>query len=136
MHILIIGGLGYTGSVLTNYLINDGNKVSIIDTGWFGDHIKKNSNLKKIKIDIRNISKLNFRGIDKVVHLANIPNDPSVDLNPSLSWEVNALSTKLIMEKCIQSKVKHFIYASSGSVYGVKKKKSYRKVKFVTHKYI
>ena len=41
MHILIIGGLGYTGSVLTNYLINDGNKVSIIDTGWFGDHIKK-----------------------------------------------------------------------------------------------
>ena len=133
---------------MTNYLINDGNKVSIIDTGWFGDHIKKNSNLKKIKIDIRNISKLNFRGIDKVVHLANIPNDPSVDLNPSLSWEVNALSTKLIMEKCIQSKVKHFIYASSGSVYGVKKEKKvteklslspisiYNKTKMVSEKVI
>lgn len=148
MHILIIGGLGYTGSVLTNHLLNDGNKISIIDSGWFGDHIKKNSNLKKIKIDIRNISKLNFRGIDKVVHLANIPNDPSVDLNPSLSWEVNALSTKLIVEKCIQSKVKHFIYASSGSVYGVKKEKKvteklslspisiYNKTKMVSEKVI
>lgn len=148
MHILIIGGLGYTGSVLTDHLLKDGNKVSIVDTGWFGDYIKKKPNLKKIKIDIRNISKLNFKGIDKVVHLANIPNDPSVDLNPSLSWEVNALSTKLIIEKCIQSKVKHFIYASSGSVYGVKKEKKvteklslspisiYNKTKMVSEKVI
>ena len=55
--------------------------------------------------------------------MANIANDPSVDLKPGLSWEVNALATKIIIEKCIKDKVKHFIFASSGSVYGLKKEK-------------
>ncbi len=123
MHIAVIGGLGYTGTHLTNQLLFSGYKVTVVDTAWFGDYLNKNKNLKKIKLDIRNIKKLSLKGIDKVIHLANIANDPSVDLNPNLSWEVNVLSTKFIIEKCIKDKVQHFIYASSGSVYGLKKEK-------------
>ena len=54
---------------------------------------KKHKNLKIIKDDIRNIKKF-LKGIDKFIHLANIANDPSVDLAPSLSWEVNVLAIK------------------------------------------
>lgn len=123
MKIAILGGLGYTGTVLTEQLLLEGHEVTVIDKGWFGDKIKNQKLLKKIKIDVRDINKISLKGIKKVIHLANIANDPSVDLNQSLSWEVNALATKLIVEKCIKDKVKHFIFASSGSVYGLKKEK-------------
>ena len=77
MHVLILGGLGYTGSVLTQSLLSDNHKVTVIDNKWFGDHLKiKNKNLKKYKIDIRDYDKITFQGVDKVIHLANIANDP------------------------------------------------------------
>ena len=80
--------------------------------------------MKIYKLDIRNLknSKL-FKNIDTIIHLANIANDPGVDLKPSLSWEVNVLATKKIIEFAIDAKVKNFIFASSGSVYGIKKEK-------------
>lgn len=124
MKIFITGGSGYTGTILVNKLLENNHKVISFDTQWFGHHLKKHKNLKIIKDDIRNIKKYSLKGIDKFVHLANIANDPSVDLTPNLSWEVNVLATKEIMELCIKHKVKHFIYASSGSVYGVKKEKN------------
>ena len=78
---------------------------------------------KNHKKDIRDITESIFEKIDAVVHLANIANDPSVELNPNLSWDVNVLATKKIVEFSIRKKVKQFIFASSGSVYGVKKEK-------------
>jgi nucleoside-diphosphate-sugar epimerase len=123
MKILITGGCGYTGTVLSNDLLNSGHEVIVVDSQWFGNFLSKNKKLKNYKIDIRNIEKLSFSGIDTIVHLANIANDPSVELNPNLSWEVNVLATKKIIEKAIKEKVKHFIFASSGSVYGLKKEK-------------
>ena len=68
-----------------------------------------------------------------IVHLANIANDPSVELNQNLSWEVNVLSIKKIVEYSIKHKLKKFIFASSGSVYGIKKEKSYRKIRSSTN---
>ena len=121
--ILITGGCGYTGSVLTEDLIKQGFRVTIIDTQWFGKNLKKNKNLKIIKGDIRYCNPKIFKNIDVVVHLANIANDPSVELNPQLSWEVNVLATKRILEHSVRNKVKKFIFASSGSVYGIKKEK-------------
>ena len=61
-----------------------------------------------------------MKGIDTVMHLANIANDPTGDLNARLTWEVNALSSKFLIEKAIENNVKQFIFASSGSVYGIK----------------
>jgi nucleoside-diphosphate-sugar epimerase len=124
MHILITGGCGYTGTLLTNDLIDLGHKVTVVDTQWFGNYLKNKKNLKIIKKDIRGINKVSFKGVDTIVHLANIANDPSVELNPNLSWEVNVLATQKLVEKAITNKVKHFIFASSGSVYGIKKEKN------------
>ena len=123
MKIIVTGGCGYTGTVLTEKLISQGHRVIVVDTQWFGNHLKTNKNLKIIKKDIRDISESVFEKIDAVVHLANIANDPSVELNPNLSWDVNVLATKKIVEFSIKKKVKQFIFASSGSVYGVKKEK-------------
>ena len=120
MNILITGGCGYVGTVLTETLLNDGHKISVIDTQWFGNHLKEHPNLINIKGDIRNIESINLEKIDTILHLANIANDPAVELNPTLSWEVNVLAAQQLADKAIRNGVKHFVYASSGSVYGVK----------------
>ena len=123
MKILILGGCGYIGTRLTNDLLKKNIKVVVYDTQWFGNFLKPNKNLKVIKGDVRSIDNKIFKGITSVVHLANIANDPSVDLSPVLSWEVNVLSLLDILNKFKKNNVKHFIYSSSGSVYGIKKEK-------------
>ena len=120
MNILITGGCGYVGTVLTETLLKDGHKITVIDTQWFGNHLKEHPNLINIKGDIRNIESINLEKIDTILHLANIANDPAVELNPTLSWEVNVLAAQQLADKAIRNGVKHFVYASSGSVYGVK----------------
>lgn len=124
MNILILGGGGYVGTPLVLKLIkNKKNKITVVDTFWFGNFLKKNKQLKVVKKDIRDIEEKYFRGIGCIIHLANIANDPAVDLNPNLSWEVNVVSSMKIMKFAIKHKVKKFIFASSGSVYGLKKEK-------------
>jgi len=124
MNILILGGGGYVGTPLTAKLLeNKKNKITVVDTFWFGNFLKKNKRLKIIKKDIREADIKWFRGIDCIIHLANIANDPAVDLNPNLSWDVNVITSIKIMKYAIKNKVKKFIFASSGSVYGVKKEK-------------
>ena len=61
-----------------------------------------------------------FEGVDTVFHLANVANDPCSDLNSKLNWEVNALASMQLVEMAIKKKVRQFVFASSGSVYGVK----------------
>ena len=123
MRILVTGGCGYTGTILVNDLLSENHKVIVIDTQWFGNYLKKNKNLKIIKEDVRNLKDYHFKKVDSVIHLANIANDPGVELNPSLSWEVNVLATKKLAELSIKNKVKQIIFASSGSVYGLKKER-------------
>jgi len=118
--ILVTGGTGYIGTILVEKLLEDGHLVTVVDTMWFGDYLKENKNLIKIKTDILDISNVPMDGIDTIFHLANIANDPTGDLNSRLTWEVNVLASKLLVEKAIRNGVKQFIYASSGSVYGVK----------------
>lgn len=117
--ILVTGGCGYVGSKLVKQLLNDYH-VDVIDTQWFGNYLEQHDNLKVFKNDIRNINDINFSDVESIIHLANIANDPGVELNQSMSWEVNVLSSQLLIEKAIEFGVKNFIYASSGSVYGIK----------------
>ena len=118
--LFVTGGCGYVGSLMIQKFLKR-HVVKNIDTQWFGNKLKKNDNLTNIKEDIRNLS---GEFIDKdtyaAIHLANIANDPSVELDQTLSWEVNVLAAKNLIEKSIKAGVKKFIYASSGSVYGVK----------------
>ena len=120
MNILITGGCGYVGSVLTPKLLDQGHHVTVYDIMWFGNFLKEHKNLNIIQGDIRNIDAVPMAGIDAIIHLANIANDPCGDLNAKLSWEVNVLATMALVERAIMHKAKQFVYASSGSVYGVK----------------
>lgn len=120
MKILITGGCGYKGSVLIPKLINDGHEIINIDTQWFGNYLEESPNLKNLNIDVRDTDSIPMHGIDTVIHLANIANDPAVELNPTLSWEVNVLAGQQLADKAIRNDVKQFIFASSGSVYGLK----------------
>ncbi|MDD5428817.1 MAG: SDR family oxidoreductase [Candidatus Omnitrophica bacterium] len=120
MRILLTGGCGYVGTVLTKALLAEGHNVTVVDIQWFGNYLGEHKNLKVIKEDVRNIENIPMEGIEAIIHLANIANDPCGELNSKLSWEVNVLATMRLVEKAIANGVKQFIYASSGSVYGVK----------------
>ena len=120
MKIFVTGGNGYKGSVLIPKLLSQGFKVTSFDSNWFGHYLDKNSNLNIIKGDIRDLNSISLKGFDAVIHLANIANDPAVDLNPCMSWEVNVLAGHQLIEKAKFFNIKQFIYASSGSVYGIK----------------
>lgn len=119
MKILVTGGCGYKGTVLVPKLLKAGHQVIVVDVMWFGNYLKEQENLTVIQADVRMPQDAWFENVDTVIHLASVANDPCCDLNPKLSWETSALSSMLLIEKSIQCKVKQFIYASSGSVYGV-----------------
>ncbi len=123
MNILVTGGCGYIGTELVRSLLAKEYNVTVVDTQWFGNKLKKNKNLKNIKLDIRNLKVNYFRKIDTIIHLANIANDPSVELNPNLSWQVNVEASKYLCDFAYKAGVKQVIFASSGSVYGIKKEK-------------
>ena len=120
MNILITGGCGYIGTLLTQQLLDDGHSLTVVDIQWFGNFLSKHPRLEILKIDVRETDLIPLDEVDVVIHLANIANDPSVELNPNLSWEVNVLASQQLADKCVRAGVKQFIYASSGSVYGIK----------------
>ena len=123
MNILLTGGCGFIGTVLTNRLLEDGHKVTVLDIQWFGNYLKPHPNLNILKLDVRDTEKIPTENTDAIIHLANIANDPAVELNPNLSWEVNVLATQQLADKAARAGVKHFLFASSGSVYGIKEEK-------------
>lgn len=122
--ILVTGGCGFVGSSLVNHLLESGHQITVVDTEWFGNYLKSHENLTCLKQDIRDVDTIPFEGIESIIHLANIANDPGVELNPTLSWEVNVLATQQLANKARLHGVKQFIYASSGSVYGVKEEEN------------
>jgi nucleoside-diphosphate-sugar epimerase len=118
--IVVTGGCGFVGHPLTTTLLELGHQVRVIDAMWFGNYLPDHENLEIIESDIRNLEESCFEGVDTVFHLANVANDPCSDLNSKLNWEVNALASMQLVEMAIQKEVKQFVFASSGSVYGVK----------------
>lgn len=127
MKVLVTGGSGYVGTRLINYLLEKYNNIQIInyDVSIFGDdHLPlSNKNFKYYKKDIRNkenfIDCLKQNSIDVVIHLACISNDPSFELDSSLSKSINFDCFEDLVISSKKNKVKKFIYASTSSVYGV-----------------
>jgi nucleoside-diphosphate-sugar epimerase len=120
MKILVTGGAGYIGSRLSESLADLGHKIVVVDTFWFGNSLSSRGDIEFIQGDIREFDREWLDGVETVIHLAAVANDPSADLDPQLSWEIGALGTRNIFEAMLGSSAKRIIIASSGSVYGVK----------------
>tara|TARA_B110000008_G_C16975710_1_gene565771 strand:+ start:718 stop:1656 length:939 start_codon:yes stop_codon:yes gene_type:complete len=120
--ILIIGGAGYVGTLLSNYFVLKNKKITVIDNFWFGDFLDKK--IKKIKKDVRNLDLKDFKNQDIVINLAYLSNDPLCEINARDTWEIGPLSTYQQLDLSIKSGVKKYIFASSGSIYGLKKEKN------------
>ncbi len=123
MNILVTGGCGYKGSVLVKKLLRREHNVIVVDTLWFGSFLEDHPCLKIIKKDIREISVNDLENIDVVVHLASVANDPSAELDPVLSYEVNVFGTMKLIDAAVCAGVKQFIFFFFGSVYGIKEEK-------------
>ena len=148
MKILITGGSGYIGSILIPRLLAKKHKVINVDTQWFGHYLKNTRNLKNYKMDYAKIDKIKDKNIEVVIHLASIANDPMAEIDKNLSWETSALNTYKLLEFMKNRKIKKILYASSGSVYGIKKESKvtetsklepislYNKVKMITERII
>lgn len=129
-NVLVTGGAGYVGSVLVPKLLEKGYEVKVLDLYIYGenvlDAVKGNPNLKQIKGDLRDTALLEkeLPGVDAVIHLACISNDPSYELNPDLGKSINYDAMVSLVDIAKKVGVKRFIYASSSSVYGIKEEEN------------
>jgi nucleoside-diphosphate-sugar epimerase len=121
MKILVTGGCGYKGHVLVPKLLDKKHDVIVFDTQWFGNYHASHPNLKVVKGDVRDINSIPLEGVECIIHLSSIANDPCGDIDPKLTWEVSALATMQLADRAKRLGIQRFIYASSGSVYGVRK---------------
>jgi nucleoside-diphosphate-sugar epimerase len=121
MAILVTGGCGYVGSRLTEALLErTSERVDVLDTCWFGNHLPSHPRLTITQADVRRIDDVDLSGYDTIFHLAGIANDPAAELNPHRSWEVNVLSTMRLVDRAARQGVRQFVFPSSGAVYGVR----------------
>ncbi len=120
--VLVTGGAGYVGCVLVPKLLARGHRVTAYDAMLYGgDGLQKHPRLTVIEADIRDTVRLStaLAGVDAVIHLACISNDPSFDLDSGLSKSVNFDCFEPMVVAAKTAGVKRFIYASTSSVYGV-----------------
>jgi len=101
-------------------LLAAGHRVTAFDIMWFGNFLSPHPNLTVVQGDIREADKLDLKGLDAIIHLSSVANDPCSDLDPLLTWEISCLATMRLADQAVRQGVPHFIYASSGSVYGLK----------------
>lgn len=124
--VLVTGGGGYVGSALVPDLLKHGYHVKVVDVFWYGrdvfDDCNNHPQLERIELDIRDSARLKqaLQGMDAVIHLACISNDPSFELDPTLGKSINYDAFAGLLQGSIDQGVKRFIYASSSSIYGVK----------------
>lgn len=119
--ILLTGDRGYIGSVLAPYLLDRGYRVAGLDVGYYSDCnlYPEEVNYERITADVRDVTPALLKGVDAVVHLAALSNDPLGDFAERLTDEINRDATIRVATLAKQCGVQRFIYASSQSMYGI-----------------
>lgn len=126
--ILVTGGAGYLGAVLVPKLLKRGYRVRVLDLFLYGDQtlfpkeFVETKQLELLKLDLRQTEALKpaLHDVDAIIHLAGISNDPSSDLDPQLTKDVNITAVEKFIDLAKQARIPRFINASSSSVYGIK----------------
>jgi nucleoside-diphosphate-sugar epimerase len=120
--IMVTGNLGYIGSTMVPVLTQAGYEVTGYDIGYYADCYlaeRKQTLVKQIKKDVRDVVPEDLAGIDCVIHLAGLSNDPLGEFNESLTEDINYRATMRFAECAKKAGVKRFLYTSSQSVYGI-----------------
>ena len=125
MNILVTGGAGYLGSVLLPKLLARGHRLRVVDVGYFGvSHLRQlRPGIELVREDVRALYQDNsackrlLEDMDCVIHPAALSDDPSAELNPALTEQVNFRATEALAEAAKAQGVR-FIFSSSCSVYG------------------
>ena len=127
--VLVTGGAGYVGSVLSPRLLEAGHSVTVFDTMLYGEQslrpLAGRDGFELVVGDLRDraaVEGLLARSKpDALIHLAAISNDPSSELDPELTRDVNLRALETLMPAAKRAGVRRFLYASSASVYGVRR---------------
>lgn len=124
--ILVIGGAGYLGSVLTRQLLDEGHSVRVLDSFRFGVEsladVIDHPGLDVVHGDIRYISHVTdaLKDVDGVVLLAALVGEPACDRDPKETVDINLLATKAVAEACKYHRIERFVFATTDSVYGIR----------------
>ncbi|MBF1999148.1 MAG: SDR family oxidoreductase [Synechococcales cyanobacterium C42_A2020_086] len=122
MNVLVTGTEGYLGCLLAPLLLERGHEVTAVDTGFYKSGWLYNGTdltAKTLNKDIRHITLDDLQGMDAVVHMAELSNDPTGQLAPHITYEINHKGSVRLAELAKQAGVRRFVYMSSCSVYGV-----------------
>jgi nucleoside-diphosphate-sugar epimerase len=115
--VLVTGGAGFIGSVLIPMLLDDGHSVRVVDLGYFGlDHVDDRAEL--FPGDILDFDRKWLVGVDAVIHLAGLSNDPMAWFSPRLNYMLNAAGTGIVAQATKAAGISRLIFASTCSVYG------------------
>lgn len=122
MRVIVTGNLGYVGTVMTPLLEAAGHEVWGLDTGYYREcllgPLPASGVRRQVERDIRRVSARDIEGADALVHLAALSNDPTGELNPRLTEDINLAASKRLAEMARDSGISRFVFASSCSIYG------------------
>ena len=119
--ILVVGGAGYVGSVLVRELLERGYAVKVFDRLYYGDQGIRDV-AERIKLepgDVRTMDLSVLDGVDAVINLSGLSNDPTAEYNPKANFEMNTQATEFLAGLCKKKGIRRFIFASSCSIYDV-----------------
>jgi nucleoside-diphosphate-sugar epimerase len=117
VRVLVTGGGGYIGAVLCAHLVRAGHRPVVLDRFFWGDAPLAGLAVERISGDLRDARDEWFEGIEGVVHLAGLSNDPTAEYNTAANWQMNAVGTERLVELCLRRGIERFTFASSASVY-------------------
>ncbi len=119
MRVLVTGNLGYIGPVMVSALLEAGHEVRGLDSGLFVDgRLEDGPAVPTLERDLRDVQPDDLAGIDAIVHLANLSNDPLGHLDPELTYAVNVAATVRLARLAREAGVRRFLNSSSCSAYG------------------
>ncbi|MBD1913407.1 MULTISPECIES: SDR family oxidoreductase [unclassified Leptolyngbya] len=122
MKVLVTGTEGYLGCLFAPLLLKHGHEVLAVDTGFYKSGWLYNGTemtAQTLTKDLRHISLEDLRGVDAIVHMAELSNDPTGQLSPNITYDINHKGSVRLAELAKQAGIKRFVYMSSCSVYGV-----------------
>src|SRR3954454_3735359 len=119
LSVLVTGGAGYIGCVLVPRLLDRGYRVRVLDRLYFGDEplAAFRDRIELVTADVRDIPADALDGVDGVINLSGLSNDPTAEFDPEANWQMNAIATETLGEMCVKRGIERYVFASSCSLY-------------------